>query len=215
VRELAQLPVRVGSAQAFLGVEERGQLIRIGGRRGIAYDPARIGSMIYEPADINPANDLVPVTAQDAVTYYTDPNQQHPVENVMDVATADITAALGDPEIEFLGIPAGIRAPVPAHDAEVTFFGAAPGSRHVRSTISRSVTGHRDETAQAPRSTAGGVTEYATTTQAWAPRPLIPGRPWSATTTSMSSACTGPAATSGATPASCCRRLSPGLARGT
>ena len=91
------------------------------------YDAARIGSMIYEPAVINPANDLVPVTAQDAVTYYTDPNQQHPVENIMDVATADITPALGDPEIELLGIPAGIRAPVPAHDAEVTFYGAGSG----------------------------------------------------------------------------------------
>jgi hypothetical protein len=37
VRELTQLTVRVGSSQAFFGVEQRGQVARVGRRCGIEF----------------------------------------------------------------------------------------------------------------------------------------------------------------------------------
>lgn len=91
------------------------------------YDPALVGTMIYQPARIDPAAALVPVTGQVAVTHYTDRNQANPVHNVSDVAYGDITAQLGDPEIEMVGLPAGLRAPDPNTDVDVQLCGLNSG----------------------------------------------------------------------------------------
>ncbi|WP_433247031.1 hypothetical protein ACQPYK_46320 [Streptosporangium sp. CA-135522] len=91
------------------------------------YDPGRIGAMIYNPPNMERENELVPITWQQDVTYYPNPEQPDPVFNVMDVATAVITPALGDPEIILIGVPGGVRAFDPATDADISFVGAATG----------------------------------------------------------------------------------------
>lgn len=56
------------------------------------YSTSGIGNMIkYRAATSDPFTNLYPVTGQVPVTYYTNPNQPNPVENVMDIAYGDVT----------------------------------------------------------------------------------------------------------------------------
>lgn len=91
------------------------------------YAPGRIGAWIHQPPVIANANQLVQVSWQAPVTYYQNQNQQHPVENIRDIATGVINAQLGDAEIELVGTPAGVRAPNPQTDNDVDLCGAVSG----------------------------------------------------------------------------------------
>ena len=56
------------------------------------FDPNGIGNEIqYRPDPSASFTKLFPVTGQVAVTYYTDPNQQNPIYNFMDIAWGDVT----------------------------------------------------------------------------------------------------------------------------
>ncbi|TMQ05915.1 MAG: hypothetical protein E6J91_39370 [Deltaproteobacteria bacterium] len=102
-----------------------------------AFDPQFVGAMIRWTADeLEPFQDLVPVSGQMAVTYYDNPNEPNPAYNVFDLAWADITPALGDPAIKQIGTPAGIRAPV--LNEQVRVYGAI--SRSLETTTVTSVT---------------------------------------------------------------------------
>jgi hypothetical protein len=111
------------------------------------YDPNRIGAWIYQPPVIAAANQLVQVTWQAPVTYYQNPNQQNPVENIRDIATAVIIPQLGDPEIELVGTPTGVRAPDPNTDTDIDLYGAVSGFQSFQIDAQDFAVRYRSETS--------------------------------------------------------------------
>lgn len=118
----------LGFGTLGVNIQFRGRYRLLGNAHVLTqYDGGQVGQMIYSPGVVKPSNALVPITGQEPVRFYTDPLQQNPVENVYDVAWADITPALGSPNIRALPVnpPAGLRAP--ANGEDITMYGAVSG----------------------------------------------------------------------------------------
>ena len=69
------------------------------------FDPKGIGNMIrYRPNQAKSFTNLYPVSDQVNVTYYTNPEQQNPTYNIMDIAWGDVTnIAFASPTIRAVG----------------------------------------------------------------------------------------------------------------